>query len=307
VDDLPAPPAVTGAQQEPVAPTGERDLADLARELFLDEPFLDEIVQLLRDKSQVVFYGPPGTGKTYIARKLAEWLAGSPSRVRLVQFHPSYAYEDFVEGLRPRENEAGFHRVDGPLKEMAHAAASDPAHDHLLVIDELNRGNVARVFGELYFLLEYRDQPVRLLYSREEFRLPSNLRIIATMNTADRSIAQLDTALRRRFYFIPFRADQAPVSGVLRAFFKSRNPSLLWVADAVDRVNALIGDPDAAIGPSHFLRPDLDETLVERAWRHSILPTLEESFYGQPERLADFGLERIRNEVGAPDDSSAAD
>lgn len=111
-------------------------------------------MQLVWDKGQVVLYGPPGTGKTYVARQLAEWLARGSSRVRLVQFHPSYAYEDFVEGLRPREGESGFHRVDGPLVEMARAAANDSTHDHVLIIDELNRGNVAPVFGELYFALE---------------------------------------------------------------------------------------------------------------------------------------------------------
>jgi MoxR-like ATPase len=285
---------------------GDRDLADLAQELYLDEPFLDEAVQLLRDKGQVIFYGPPGTGKTYVARALAQWLAGNARRVRLVQFHPSYAYEDFVEGLRPREDATGFHRVDGPLLEMAHMAAANPANDHVLIIDELNRGNIARVFGELYFLLEYRGQPARLLYSRREFRLPANLRIIATMNTADRSIALLDTALRRRFYFIRFRPDEAPVSQVLSRYLAVRHPSLAWVADVVERANTRLNDPAAKIGPSHFIRDDLDEAWVRRAWQHAVLPTLEEHFYGQTHRLSEFDLDRLRAEVSAPDEDAAA-
>ncbi len=281
------------------------DLADLARDLYFDEPFLDEAVQLLRDKGQVIFYGPPGTGKTYIAQALAEWVAGSANRVRLVQFHPSYAYEDFVEGLRPREDATGFHRVDGPLVEMAKLATADPAHDHVLIIDELNRGNVPRVFGELYFLLEYRGEPARLLYSRQEFRLPANLHIIATMNTADRSIALLDTALRRRFYFVAFRPDEPPVSQVLSRYLAAKHPELAWVADLVERANNRLNDLAAAIGPSHFIREDLDETWVRRAWQHAVLPTLEEHFYGQPHRLIEFDLDRLRAEVSAPDEDAA--
>ena len=136
---------------------------DLAADLYLDEEFLDETVQLIRDKGQVIFYGPPGTGKTFIARRLGNWIAGDPSRVKLVQFHPSYAYEDFVEGLRPQQDKPGFQRVDGPLVSIARAAASDSTHKYVLIIDELNRGNIARVFGELYFLLEYRNEPAQLL------------------------------------------------------------------------------------------------------------------------------------------------
>jgi MoxR-like ATPase len=306
VAEPPGEPIPRSEESADAAPSG-RALTDLADELLVDEPFLDRIVQLLWDKGQLIFYGPPGTGKTYVARKLAEWLAGSSDRVRLIQFHPSYAYEDFVEGLRPREKDAGFHRVDGPLVEMGRAAAADPTHEYILIIDELNRGNVARIFGELYFLLEYRDQPVRLLYSREEFRLPANLRIIATMNTADRSIALLDTALRRRFYFVAFRADRSPISLVLRTYLSRHHPTLRWVADAVDHVNAVLDDPALAIGPSHFMRPDLNEAWVGRVWEHAVLPTLEDHFYGQPHRLEEFGLDLIRARVGGPDDDAAAD
>lgn len=280
------------------------DLADLAHDLHLDEPFLDEVVQLLRDKGQVIFYGPPGTGKTFVARRLATWMTGSPSRVRLVQLHPSYAYEDFVEGLRPQPDKPGFHRVDGPLLELARAAAADPSHDYVLIIDELNRGNVPRVFGELYFLLEYRNEPARLLYSQEQFRLPANLHLIGTMNSADRSIALLDTALRRRFYFIPFRSDQPPVAQVLGTYLQRRHPHMSWVADVVDRANQLVADPAVAIGSSHFIRDELDDTWVRRAWEHAVLPTLEDHFYGQPQRLAEFDLDRLRAEVSKPDDDA---
>ncbi|MEU5931131.1 AAA family ATPase [Micromonospora sp. NPDC047187] len=292
--------AMAAAEHNPI------DLADLAHDLHLDEPFLDEVVQLLRDKGQVIFYGPPGTGKTFVARRLAAWLTGNLARVRLVQFHPSYAYEDFVEGLRPRPDQPGFHLVDGPLVEMARAADRDRTHDYVLIIDELNRGNIARVFGELYFLLEYRDQPARLLYSHDDFRLPANLHIIGTMNSADRSIALLDTALRRRFYFVPFRADQTPVSQVLASYLARNHPHLTWLAAAVDRANKLLNDPTVAIGPSHFIRDDLDETWIRRAWEHSVLPTLEDHFYGQEHRLAEFDLDLLQAEVNAPNEDAPA-
>lgn len=282
----------------------ELTLADLAVSMHLDEPFLDEAVHLLRDKSQIIFYGPPGTGKTFVARKLAAWLAGNSERVSLVQFHPSYAYEDFIEGLRPRPDTPGFQLVEGPLVELARAAAADPTHDYVLIIDEINRGNVARVFGELYFLLEYRNQPARLLYSRAEFRLPANLYVIGTMNSADRSIALLDTALRRRFYFLPFRADSPQVASVLPRYLQRHHPEMAWVAAVVQRANDKLADPAVAIGPSHFIRDDLDATWVRRAWEHSVLPTLEDHFYGQEHRLADFDLDVLRGEVSEPDEDA---
>ena len=169
----------------------EPDLQTLAVELHVPVEFLDKIHTLLEDKKQVIFQGPPGTGKTYVAQKLAEHWAESDSNVMLVQFHPSYAYEDFVQGFRPKTADGGqvtFELRDGPLRQIAKRAESDRDGDYYLIIDEINRGNIAKVFGELYFLLEYRNTPMRLQYSDEPFSLPPNLYIIGTMNTADRSI-----------------------------------------------------------------------------------------------------------------------
>ena len=282
----------------------EPDLNALARKLYLPPSFLDEVVLLLRDKRQVIFQGPPGTGKTYVAQQLAEVLAGSSSRVRLVQFHPSYSYEDFVQGFRPTmtaEGGAGFQIRNGPLLQMAEQARNEPRADHYLVIDEINRGNLAKVFGELYYLLEYRDREMHLQYSEEPFSLPRNLHIIGTMNTADRSIALVDLALRRRFYFVEFHPDRPPIRGLLRRYLRDKSPDMEWVADLVDRANEeLKGDRHAAIGPSYFLREDLDEDDVERAWRHSVLPYLEERLFGyDASRLDDFTLENLLEELTA--------
>ncbi len=163
----------------PKPATVPRDLDSLAADLLLAPSFLKEINALLDEKKQVIFQGPPGVGKTYIAQALARYLAGSEGSVTLVQFHPSYSYEDFVQGFRPvvvsAGNQPGFELRDGPLYRAAERARNEPDENHFLIIDEINRGNLAKVFGELYFLLEYRDSEMDLLYSDKPFSLPPNL------------------------------------------------------------------------------------------------------------------------------------
>ncbi len=285
----------------------EEPLAALADDLYLSEDFLARIVGLLADKGQVVFYGPPGTGKTFVARKLAGHIARGGGTVEKVQFHPSYAYEDFIEGYRPKlvDGQVTYEVVDGPLKRIATLAQQRPDVTHVLLIDELNRANVSKVLGELLFLLEYRDEEIRLQYSDTPFALPTNLQIIATMNTADRSIALVDSALRRRFHFVPFFPDTAPIDSLLRRWLADRKPELGWVADVVDRANALLDDRHVAIGPSHFLKDHLDEQLVQRAWEFSVLPYLEEHFFADPDQLRQFELARLRARTTAPDTGGA--
>ncbi len=277
--------------------------ATLADELYLPIDFLQEVNTLLAEKNQVIFQGPPGTGKTYVAQDLAEHIAGSKDRVTLVQFHPSYAYEDFVQGYRPAliNGQPGFELKDGPLLRAAKRAKAEPGAKHFLIIDEINRGNLAKVFGELYFLLEYRDREINLQYTDEPFHLPPNLYIIGTMNTADRSIALVDLALRRRFYFVEFHPDRPPVQGLLRRYLSDQAPGMEWAADIVDRANELLqDDPQAAIGPSYFMKPGLDEAAVNRVWNYGILPYIEERLFGQgDERLAEFDLAKLRDDVSA--------
>jgi 5-methylcytosine-specific restriction protein B len=227
-------------------------LEELAESVFIDRTYLEEIIELLDSKGQVIFYGPPGTGKTFVAMKLAEYLTRDGGSVSKVQFHPSYAYEDFVEGYRPAllEGQPGFKRQPGPLLRAATEAAAKPEATHVLIIDEINRGNIAKIFGELYFLLEYRNEEIQLQYSDARFELPSNLKIIGTMNTADRSIALVDLALRRRFHFYPFFPDEPPIEGLLRRWLSAYNKDLLWVADLIDLVNMKLPDRDTAVGPS---------------------------------------------------------
>lgn len=282
-------------------------LQKLADELMFPVKFLKQVEKLLEDKRQVIFQGPPGTGKTYTAKKLAACLAGSEERVRLVQFHPSYAYEDFVQGYRPKliDGQPGFELKDGPLREMAEMARQHPEQKHFLVIDEINRGNLAKVFGELYFLLEYRDEEMRLQYSEsgETFAMPPNLYIIGTMNTADRSIALVDLALRRRFYFVEFHPKEQPVDGLLRQWLETKNPDMAWAADIVDRANELLADREAAIGPSYLMKDSLDEDMAQLIWEHNVLPYVEEHLYGQTDRLKKFGFDSLRGRSGSDGES----
>ncbi len=292
-----------------IVPPPTPPLQVLADELFLTEPddFLENIDELLIDNKQVIFQGPPGTGKTYVAQKLANHLAGSEDRVTLVQFHPSYAYEDFVQGFRPtlEAGQPNFKLKDGPLRQVARRAERKPYERHFLIIDEINRGQLSKVLGELYFLLEYRDKEMRLQYSDEPFSLPENLYIIGTMNTADRSIALVDAALRRRFAFVDFHPDREPVKGVLRRWLQTKQPEMEWVADVVERANELLKDDrHAAIGPSYFMKDGLDEDMVERIWKHSVLPYIEERRFGGEEVDEEFDLDRLRR-ASAPADAGS--
>ena len=282
--------------------------ADLAAKTHLPQKWLQDRIDLLADRKQVIFYGPPGAGKTFVALKLGEHLTAVGGEMRLVQFHPSYAYEDFFEGYRPVDSDDGqvkFELLPGPLREMARTAADNPGRPYLLIIDEINRGNVAKVFGELYFLLEYRDRQIQLQYSRGElFELPRNLFVIGTMNTADRSIALVDSALRRRFYFAGFMPTEEPVKSVLTKWLEAKGlqpePATLLGA-----LNEAIGDDDFSIGPSYFMTEDGRAPDIERVWEHSIKPLLEEHFYGTGRDIeAEFGPKALERRVAEAADAT---
>ncbi|MGJ0119610.1 McrB family protein [Williamsia sp. MIQD14] len=277
---------------------------DLARRLHVPREWLQECVDLLRDRPQLIFYGPPGTGKTYIAKELARHLAGD-SNVKIVQFHPAYSYEDFFEGYRPAQQGAGqigFELRPGPLRTIVDYANENPDAVYVLIIDEMNRGNLAKIFGELYFLLEYRNEGIDLLYGSvadEQFMLPRNVILIGTMNTADRSIALVDAAMRRRFAFLPLHPSEAPTSGILRSWLQATNRPLA-VADLLDTLNALIDDEDFKIGPSYFMRDAVyEERGLDRVWRTAILPLLEEFHYGDrgTNVRSRYGLDALREKV----------
>ena len=279
----------------------DRDiLGELADELLIDRSFVSVIVNRLKTKRQVVFYGPPGTGKTYLARELAKALAPDRNRRALVQFHPSSSYEDFFEGYRPEEGEAGelvYRLKPGPLAIMAERAAEAPGRPHVMIIDEINRANLPKVLGELLFLLEYRDESVATLYRPEDaFELPENLWFIGTMNTADRSIALVDTALRRRFHFIHFSPNEGPIDGLLDRWLEKHGEPP-WVGELVAHVNAELDDElggsHLCLGPSHFMKSGLDDKEVRRIWEYDIKPSIEDQFFGDRELIDKFQFDRV--------------
>ncbi|MGQ4533710.1 McrB family protein [Dermabacteraceae bacterium P13115] len=260
-----------------------------ANNLLVPEEWLGRVRGLLERRRQIVFQGPPGTGKTYLARKIAARLAGTSERVRLVQFHPAYTYEDFFEGFRPTP-EGRLELRPGPLRLLAEEAEEQPELNFFLVIDEINRGNLAKIFGELYFLLEYRSEGVQLMYSQQRFTLPENLFIIATMNSADRSIALVDAAMRRRFAFLDLDPASEPTAGLLGRY--CRRAGLGGELDSLWReLNRRVRErnPESQVGPSYLMSEELtasgqlDMALLAEIWETEVMPQLRESFYGDEE------------------------
>ena len=286
-------------------PWSNHKIAELAEDILWETDDLQKIVYGLKDKGQVIFQGPPGTGKTYVAKRIAEWCKMHGGDYQIVQFHPSYSYENFVEGFRPTLSEggrAGFTLTNGPLRRITKKAEDNPDATFILVIDEVNRGNVAKILGELYFLLEYRNEEVGLQYSGEGFSLPENLWFIGTMNTTDRSIALVDAALRRRFYFFGFFPDEAPIQGLLDRWLDKHNQGAKWVTRLVDSANEELGDRHLGIGPSHFMKKDLplNERRVRFIWEQAVIPYIEEHCFGDEEKLKRFGFDRL---MGNPEEA----
>ncbi len=286
-DEIREPPAMPPPPR-PLAP--EVPLARITATTHIPESRLSDWVQAIERKGQAIIYGPPGTGKTFVAGHLAGHLiGGGDGFVELLQFHPSYAYEDFIQGLRPVPGEGGsirFEVIQGRFLEFCERAEAVTGRC-VLILDEINRANLSRVFGELMYLLEYRGEIVPLA-GGGNFSIPENVRILGTMNTADRSIALVDHALRRRFAFLSLQ----PEYGVLREHFKSAGCSAESLIALLTRLNGAIGDANHSVGISFFLVSNPREAL-EHIWRMEIEPYLEEYFFDQSHRLKEFRWEEV--------------
>jgi len=275
--------------------------ADALAELFSTAAELDAALAGLRRRRALLLQGPPGTGKTYLARRLAWLLLGAQdeSRVELVQFHPSYGYEDFMLGFRPGPK-GQFQLVPGVLPLLCQRAAQDPEQLYFLLIDELNRGNVARIFGEFLLLLEPGQRgpahALRLPYAPPEaprFFVPENLYVIGTLNLADRSLAPLDYALRRRFAFVGMTPQLgAPLRQLLTAS-QVPAPLIALLAERMAALNHVIAadpelGPDFEIGHSYFCAPPTQPAEAS-AWLRLIFeqeigPLLADYWREQPDK-----------------------
>jgi hypothetical protein len=241
---------------------------------------------LLMDKHNLVLYGPPGTGKTRDAMELAQWWREQygPESVQQITFHPSYSYEDFIEGFRPTKDGSGFELQSGVFKRLCIKAGEDSNNKYLLVIDEINRGDVARILGELITLLEGDKRGSRytimLPGSKEPFYVPENIYVVGTMNTADKSISLMDLAIRRRFLFYPCRPKPEVLEG---------NKNFVSEIEGVRLADLLIGinqrllevglNKDRLLGHSYFIISKDNPTpleILKNRFRYEIYPLMEE-------------------------------
>ncbi len=288
--------------------------------VYLNEIEVFSIQSLLENKKQLIFEGPPGSGKTFIADKFARFFTGNPldgdhdDRIELVQFHQSYGYEDFVQGIRPETSggQLTYHVQPGIFLEMCERAESRPDETFVLIIDEINRGNLSRIFGELLMALEYRDKPVRLANtwldamgtSRSHLRIPDNLFLIGTMNSTDRSLAMIDYALRRRFYFYPLRPVVGTTAPVLERWLQQsgippaeQHQLLAYFIDINRKISNALTD-DYQIGHSYFMREQITtDAELRQVWEFALKPLLHEYFHtvrGGADRVEEFAPWQLR-------------
>ena len=270
---------------------------DFLSEVFMPEEEYDKLSGILRIKKNIILQGAPGVGKTFAAKRIAFSMMGvkDVERVMMVQFHQSYSYEDFIMGFRPSTD--GFELKRGAFYNFCKKAEIDGDNDYFFIIDEINRGNLSKIFGELFMLIENdkRGVSLQLLYSDEKFSVPKNIYIIGMMNTADRSLAMLDYALRRRFAFFEIKPGFT-TDGFREYRMSLKNEKFDKLIACVESLNNVISNDESlgdgfCIGHSYFcnLLPDtIDDQVLSGIVEYELIPLLKEYWFDEPIKVKDW-------------------
>lgn len=270
---------------------------DFLSEVFMPEEEYDKLSGILRIKKNIILQGAPGVGKTFVAKRIAFSMMGvkDVERVMMVQFHQSYSYEDFIMGFRPSTD--GFELKRGAFYNFCKKAEIDGDNDYFFIIDEINRGNLSKIFGELFMLIENdkRGVSLQLLYSDEKFSVPKNIYIIGMMNTADRSLAMLDYALRRRFAFFEIKPGFT-TDGFREYRMSLENEKFDKLIACVESLNNVISNDESlgdgfCIGHSYFcnLLPDtINDQILSGIVEYELIPLLKEYWFDEPTKVKDW-------------------
>lgn len=270
---------------------------DFLSEVFMPEEEYDKLSGILRIKKNIILQGAPGVGKTFVAKRIAFSMMGvkDVERVMMVQFHQSYSYEDFIMGFRPSTD--GFELKRGAFYNFCKKAEIDGDNDYFFIIDEINRGNLSKIFGELFMLIENdkRGVSLQLLYSDEKFSVPKNIYIIGMMNTADRSLAMLDYALRRRFAFFEIKPGFT-TDGFREYRMSLENEKFDKLIACVESLNNVISNDESlgdgfCIGHSYFcnLLPDMiNDQVLSGIVEYELIPLLKEYWFDEPTKVKDW-------------------
>ena len=271
------------------------DAENFLEEVFMDENSYETLVALVRNKKNVILQGAPGVGKTFAAKRLAYSMMGekNPNRVMMVQFHQSYSYEDFIMGFRP--SETGFELKRGAFYNFCKTAEIDSENEYFFIIDEINRGNLSKIFGELFMLIESdkRGVELQLLYSDEKFSVPGNVYIIGMMNTADRSLAMLDYALRRRFAFFEMKPG-FDTDGFRAYRMGLASEKFDRLINSVESLNTAIAADESlgegfCIGHSYFCNlKKATEQALSGIVEYELIPLLKEYWFDEPIKVKDW-------------------
>lgn len=283
--------------EEPEASYPAYDSESFLEEVFMDAKSYKTLVNLVRTKKNVILQGAPGVGKTFAAKRLAYSMMGlkDPERVLMIQFHQNYSYEDFIEGFRPAAAGNGFEIRKGSFYNFCKKAAEDFENEYFFIIDEINRGNISKIFGELFMLIENdkRGNALQLLYSDEKFFVPKNLYIIGMMNTADRSLALLDYALRRRFAFYEMKPGFL-TDGFREYRMQKMNEKFDRLITCVENLNDIIAADDSLgegflIGHSYFCNlSEIDDEVLSNIVEYELIPLLKEYWFDEPQKVKDW-------------------